>query len=161
VTLVNSFAGRSRLWVLDGVWKWAPNGNAKLTNVQLQGEYFRRQERGNVTHDTATLNLTDAYRSAQSGWYLQGTYQFMPQWRAGLRFDQLDSGTVDFASNTELLGGPAQKPRRTSVMFDWSPSEFSRWRLQLSEDRARPGEVDHQLFLRYQVNLGAHGAHGF
>ena len=159
--LVNSFAGRSRLWVLDGVWKWAPNGNAKLTNVQLQGEYFRRQERGNVTHDTATLNLTDAYRSAQSGWYLQGTYQFMPQWRAGLRFDQLDSGTVDFASNTELLGGPAQKPRRTSVMFDWSPSEFSRWRLQLSEDRARPGEVDHQLFLRYQVNLGAHGAHGF
>jgi hypothetical protein len=159
--LVNSFAGRSRLWVLDGVWKWSPNGNARVNSFQLQGEYFRRQERGVVTYDTATANNEDAYRSAQSGWYLQGVYQFMPQWRVGLRHDQLDSGTTNFGSNTEFLGTEAFKPKRTSLMFDWSPSEFSRWRLQLSEDRVRQGEVDHQLFLRYQVNLGAHGAHSF
>ena len=35
--------------------------------------------------------LADAYRAArQSGWYLQGVYQFMPSWRAGLRHDRLD-----------------------------------------------------------------------
>jgi len=162
--LVNSFTGRSRIWAVDGVWKWAPNGNAKITNVQLQGEYFRRQERGDVTYDTADLtgagNTTDAYRSAQSGWYLQGVWQFMPQWRTGLRFDQLDSGSVNFGGNA-ALAEDARKPRRTSLMFDWSPSEFSRWRLQLSEDRVRADGVDHQVFLRYQVNLGAHGAHSF
>jgi len=162
--LTNSFTGRSRIWALDGVWKWAPNGNAKVTNLQLQGEYFRRQERGDVTYDTANLtgsgDTTDAYRSAQSGWYLQGVWQFMPQWRTGLRFDQLDSGSVNFGGNT-ALAEEARKPRRTSLMFDWSPSEFSRWRLQLSEDRTRADGVDHQVFLRYQVNLGAHGAHSF
>lgn len=165
--LVNSFTGRSRIWALDGVWKWAPNGNAKLTNVQLQGEYFRRQERGDVTYDTSDItgagNTTDAYRSAQSGWYLQGVWQFMPQWRTGLRFDQLDGGSVNFGGNTALASSDegTRKPRRTSLMFDWSPSEFSRWRLQLSEDRVRADGVDHQVFLRYQVNLGAHGAHSF
>ncbi len=165
--LVNSFTGRSQIWALDGVWKWAPNGNAKVTNVQLQGEYFRRKERGDVTYDTTDLtgvgNTTDAYRSAQSGWYLQGVWQFMPKWRTGLRFDQLDSGSVNFGGNTALASTEdgARKPRRTSLMFDWSPSEFSRWRLQLSEDRVRADGVDHQLFLRYQVNLGAHGAHSF
>jgi hypothetical protein len=164
--LVNSFTGRSRIWALDGVWKWAPNGNAKLTNVQLQGEYFRRQERGDVTYDSGNLtgsgDTTDAYRSAQSGWYLQGVWQFMPQWRTGLRFDQLDTGSVNFGGNTVLAASDdTHKPRRTSLMLDWSPSEFSRWRLQLSEDRVRSGEVDHQVFLRYQVNLGAHGAHSF
>lgn len=162
--LTNSFTGRSRIWAVDGVWKWAPNGNAKLTNVQLQGEYFRRQERGDVTYDTTDItgtgNTTDAYRSAQSGWYLQGVWQFMPQWRTGLRFDQLESGSVNFGGNT-ALAEDARKPRRTSLMFDWSPSEFSRWRLQLSEDRVRADGVDHQVFLRYQVNLGAHGAHSF
>ena len=162
--LTNSFTGRSRIWAVDGVWKWAPNGNPKVSNVQVQGEYFRRQERGDVTYDSANIttvgNTTDAYRSAQSGWYLQGVWQFMPQWRTGLRFDQLDSGTVDFASNA-ALAEESRKPRRTSLMLDWSPSEFSRWRLQLSEDKVRPGEVDHQVFLRYQINLGAHGAHSF
>ncbi|WP_286743351.1 TonB-dependent receptor, partial [Aquabacterium sp. UBA2148] len=122
--LVNSFTGRSRIWALDGVWKWAPNGNAKLTNVQLQGEYFRRQERGDVTYDTADFtgsgNSTDAYRSAQSGWYLQGVWQFMPQWRTGLRFDQLDGGSVNFGVNAALASADEgnRKPRRTSVMFD-------------------------------------------
>lgn len=165
--LVNSFTGRSRIWAVDGVWKWAPNGNAKVTNVQLQGEYFRRQERGDVTYDTTDLtgagHTTDAYRSAQSGWYLQGVWQFMPQWRTGLRFDQLDSGSVNFGGNAALSRADegTRRPRRTSLMFDWSPSEFSRWRLQLSEDRVRTDGVDHQVFLRYQVNLGAHGAHSF
>lgn len=162
--LTNRFSGRSSIWAVDGVWKWAPNGNTKVTNVQLQGEYFRRQERGDVTYDAKDLtgvgNTTDAYRSAQSGWYLQGVWQFMPQWRTGLRFDQLDSGSVNFGGNT-ALAEDSSKPRRTSLMFDWSPSEFSRWRLQLSEDRVRPDTVDHQIFLRYQVNLGAHGAHSF
>lgn len=162
--LTNSFSGRSRIWALDGVWKWAPKGNAKVNSVQLQGEYFRSQERGEVTYDSEGItpvgNTTDAYRSAQSGWYLQGVWQFMPKWRTGLRFDQLDSGTVNFNSNAALAEA-SRKPRRTSLMLDWSPSEFSRWRLQLNEDRVRPGAVDHQIFLRYQVNLGAHGAHRF
>ncbi len=157
----NTFSGRSRIWALDGVWKWAPNGNGRVTNFKLQGEYFRRTESGQVAFDTASLNSIDGYRSAQSGWYLQGVYQFMPHWRVGLRHDRLDSGRSDFGVNALNLALPSYKPQRDTLMVDWSPSEYSRWRLQLSDDRARQGVTDHQIFLQYQMSLGAHGAHSY
>lgn len=160
-TYTNTFNGRSRIWALDGVWKWAPNGNGRVTNFKLQGEYFRRTESGQVAFDTASLNSIDSYRSAQSGWYLQGVYQFMPQWRVGLRHDRLDSGRNDFGVNALSLALPSHKPQRDTVMVDWSPSEYSRWRLQFSDDRARQGVTDHQIFLQYQMSLGAHGAHSY
>jgi hypothetical protein len=46
-------------------------------------------------------------------------------------------------------------------MIDWSPSEFSRVRLQFAQDRSRPGAPDNQWFLQYMMSLGAHGAHSF
>ncbi len=165
--VTNAFTGQSRIWALDGVWKWAPHGNGTRTNFKLQGEYFRRTETGQLTYayaDPDQLGLianTDAYRSAQSGWYLQGIYQFMPAWRVGLRHDRLDSGNVDYTGNAANFIATGYKPRRNSVMLDWSPSEFSRVRLQLNDDRSREGVSDRQLFLQYQMSLGAHGAHSY
>jgi hypothetical protein len=46
-------------------------------------------------------------------------------------------------------------------MVDWSPSEFSRIRLQIARDDSRQGQPDNQVFLQYIVSLGAHGAHTF
>ncbi|MDP5240643.1 TonB-dependent receptor [Uliginosibacterium sp. 31-16] len=157
----NSFSGRSQLYIVDGVWKWAPNGNAERINLKLQGEYFRRRETGELAYDTAAQNLSDSYRSAQSGWYVQSVYQFMPRWRVGARFDQLDSGTVDYASNGDFLANTNYKPKRSSLMLDWSPSEFSRIRLQYAKDQARQGVKDDQIFVQYQMSLGAHGAHSY
>ena len=148
----NSFGGQSRLWALSGVLKWAPNGNPTVNNFKLQGEYFRRREEGD-------LNAL-AYASRQSGWYAQAVYQFMPQWRVGYRYDQLDSGsTPDAAAASPVL--ESYRPKRHSAMVDWSPSEFSRIRLQLARDYSRRDEPDNQLFLQYIMSLGAHGAHQF
>jgi hypothetical protein len=83
-----SFSGTSKLRIADFVLKWAPSGNATLTSFKLQGEYFRRNESGSLTYDDGTA-VSGAYASRQSGWYLQGVYQFMPRWRVGLRYDQL------------------------------------------------------------------------
>ncbi len=152
----NTFTGHDRVAVLDGVWKWAPNGNGTRTNVKLQGEYFRRQAQGQLLAE-----LEDTYTSTQSGWYLQGIYQFMPGWRVGVRHDQLNLGKTDLASNTGLIELPSHNPRRNSVMLDWSLSEFSRWRVQLNSDQTRPGAADTQLYLQYQMSLGAHGAHSY
>jgi len=164
-----SFSGTSKLWIADFVLKWAPDGNATVTNFKLQGEYFRRNESGSLTYDDGTA-LSGVYASRQSGWYLQGAYQFMPRWRAGLRYDRLDHGTVDNAIVTGGLGpsaadfGPlmtAYNPTRSTVMLDWSPSEFSRLRLQLASDKSRAGVTDNQVVLQYIFSLGAHGAHKF
>jgi hypothetical protein len=46
-------------------------------------------------------------------------------------------------------------------MLDYSPSEFSRWRVQVNNDRTRADLRDAQVFLQYQMSLGAHGAHGY
>lgn len=156
-----TFTGTSRIWAIDGIWKWAPNGNAKRTNLTLQGEYFRRTESGQATVMETTPE-SGLYRSAQSGWYLQGVYQFVPQWRVGLRFDRLDSGSLQLGGHLDHhMEQVSHNPQRTSLMLDWSPSEFQRWRLQLGHDQARQGVKDTQVFLQYQMNLGAHGAHNF
>jgi hypothetical protein len=163
----NSFGGDSRSTGLDFVWKFAPNGNSSVTNFKLQGEYFQRTENGELTYDTtATLPnfpKTDSYRVSQSGWYLQSVYQFMPRWRAGLRYDQLNSGNAEVG--TSLINNiPASydyTPTRTTLMLDYSPSEFSRLRLQLAQDQSRQGLGDNQLFMQYVMSLGAHGGHSF
>ena len=164
----NSFSGASKLWALSGVRKWAPEGNSTVNNFKLQGEYFRRSESGELTFDPAGAALTDGYASRQSGWYAQGVYQFMPQWRVGYRYDQLDSGTTSIglvdsgaltAADFPVLAG--YKPKRHTAMVDWSPSEFSRVRLQLARDYSRQSQPDNQVFLQYIVSLGAHGAHTF
>lgn len=159
--VTNAFTGTSKLWLADFVWKWAPEGNPVYSNFKLQGEYFRRREDGDLTYDVATTALSDAYASSQSGWYLQGIYQFLPRWRVGLRRDQLDGGSVDYASNNAYLAQPGYNPSKNSLMFDYNPSEFSRIRLQAAQDKSRQGVTDNQLFLQYQMSLGAHGAHKF
>jgi hypothetical protein len=169
--VTNSISGTSRLWVLDGVLKWAPDRNPTYHNFKLQGEYFRRTEDGSLTYDTLAQSMgtaTQGYKSRQSGWYLQGVYQFHPLWRVGYRYDRLSSGSTSIglvdsgarsAADFPILGG--YNPTRHTAMIDWNPSEFSRIRLQFARDYSRQGEPDNQVFLQYIVSLGAHGAHKF
>ena len=170
-TVTNSFTGASSLWVLDGILKWAPNYNPTYTNFKLQGEFFRRKENGNLTYDTAAASLgtqTGGFTSAQSGWYLQGVYQFVPMWRVGYRYDRLNAGTTSngLVDSGALVAADfpilvPYNPTRQTVMVDWSPSEFSRVRLQFAQDKSRSDATDNQMFLQYIVSLGAHGAHKF
>lgn len=167
--LDNAFTGRSNTWIADAIYKWAPNGNPINTNFKLQGEYFHRKETGTLDYAIDTGNAASgSYRSAQSGWYLQGVYQFMPTWRAGARYDRLSSGTPDIGLiSSGVLGYAnlpvleAYNPSRTSFMVDYSPSEFSRLRLQVARDKSRPGVSDNQIFLQYIMSLGTHAAHSF
>lgn len=159
--VVNSFDGRSRTWVLDGVWKWAPHGNPHYTNFKLQAEYMRRTERGDMLYDLDGAAQSSRYETTQSGWYLQGIYQFAPSWRIGLRGEQLDSGDVDYGGNNANLLRPDYDPSRYALMLEFAPSEFSRVRLQLARDESRQGVTDDQWFLQYQMSLGAHGAHKY
>jgi hypothetical protein len=170
--VTNTFTGKSTLWVIDGILKWAPNFNPTETYFKLQGEYFRRRENGDLNFDTAAATAGGAqrgsYASAQSGWYLQGVYQFIPMWRVGYRYDRLDAGTTNLgsvdsgaltAADFPILA--AYNPTRQTVMMDWSPSEFSRVRLQAAQDKSRSDATDKQVFLQYIMSLGAHGAHKF
>ena len=153
------FSGRTRVTVLDAVWKWAPDGNASRTNFKLQGEWLRSVRSGTLNHDPSGANLDGDLRATQTGGYVQAVVQFMPRWRVGLRTERLDSGTPEYAGGA--LGADGFKPKKHTALLDYGFSEFSRVRLQFARDQARLGVTDNQLMLQYQMSLGAHGAHGF
>lgn len=171
VNVTNSFSGRSRLSALSGLLKWAPNGNSSVNSFKLQGEYFQFREDGALTYDTGAASLgtqTGGFAARQSGWYAQTVYQFARDWRTGLRYDKLKSGSTGIGMvNTGALTAAdfpilqAYSPTRHTWMIDWSGSEFSRLRLQLARDKSRAGQPDNQVVLQYIMSLGAHGGHKF
>ena len=159
VDVDGAFSGKSRTWLADFVWKWAPNGNATQQNLKFAAEYFQRRESGELNGD-----ISGPYSADQSGFYAQGVYQFMPHWRVGYRYDQLFRGDVAFngADAGATLGSLADyDPRRHSLMLDYSPSEFSRLRLQYSRDEAQQDNDENQFYVQYIYSLGSHGAHKF
>jgi hypothetical protein len=170
----NSFTGDAKLWGVNGVLKWAPNGNPYYHNFKLQGEYFRLKQNGTLTYDDSAGSavfgsVSDYFTTDQSGWYGQAVWQFYPQWRVAYRYDALRYGTLNNGIVNDGLGPTAadfpvlasHSPTRNTLMFDWSPSEFSRLRLQFAQDKSRLGLTDNQVFVQYLYSLGAHGAHKF
>ncbi len=161
-----AFTGDTRLFGVDFRYAWAPTGNARDSELTLQGEYFRRRESGEYTleeehcedpsadsdephgHDTCE---TKRFDGDASGWYAQAIYKFLPRWRTGVRYARLsppDDAEVGYDLST------------VSAMLDWTNSEFGRVRLQYNRD-SFGGARDDQVILQYVMSLGAHGAHGF
>ena len=166
--VTNAFTGDSKMWGLDFVWKWSPNGNTVNRNLKFQAEYMHRTEDGSLAFNTLGASPSGSYSSSQSGWYMQGVYQFMPRWRVGLRYEELRSGNPEngLVNSGALTAADFPRlaendPKRSTAMIDFSPSEFSRFRLQFARDEARFNEADNQIFLQYIMSLGAHGAHKF
>ena len=153
----DDFDGDVDLAILDGVWKWAPNGNPYRNNLKLEGALFWQNQDGLFTPDGGGAL---AYDEDQWGGYLEGIYQFMPRWRAGMRYawvDTDDPGSAFAGTSLDTLG---VSPEIYTAMLDWSNSEFSRFRLQYSRDESDVKSLD-RFYLQYIMSLGAHGAHQF
>lgn len=172
VGVSGDFSGKSRTWLADFVWKWAPNGNSTQQNFKFAAEYFQRRESGLLNCDDAdasdpsacTGGLAGNLSTDQSGFYAQGAFQFMPRWRVGYRYDQLFRGDAVFAgadAGTTLGTLADYDPKRHSLMLDYNPSEFTRIRLQYTLDKAQQNVDENQFFVQYIYSLGSHGAHAF
>lgn len=146
------FSGDSDLGVLTLVYKWAPNGNPVVRNLTLAGEYFYGEDQGRFNGQ--------ALEQAHSGWYVQGVYQFMPNWSAGLRIAGLDSQNPGAAFAGASLDAMGHTPLDYTALLEFDTSEFGRLRLQYSRDEAAldPNDI---LTLQYTVIYGPHGAHRY
>jgi hypothetical protein len=159
-----TYSGDSSVSGIDFVWKWAPLGNASERNFKLQGEYFIRDEEGDVIMDDGSESPeSSSYDGEQKGWYLQAVYQFMPRWRVGLRYDWLEADNQ--GSDEEVLAeagldNEGHTPERVTLMADYSHSEYSRLRLQYAKDDSYE-EGDDIVTLQFVMSLGPHGAHQF
>jgi hypothetical protein len=157
-----AFSGASKTWIADFVWKWAPGGNPHDQNFKFQSELFQRDENGDLVYDPGGVNSVGGYHGKQTGGYAQAIYQFMPNWRVGLRYDRLSHGSVDYGANSAPLATSGYSPNKWSLMTDYAPSEFSQFRLQLARDHSMLGNPDDsEISLQYIYSLGPHGAHTF
>lgn len=158
-----SFSGDSEISAIDMVWKWAPDGNKRERNLTLQGEYFTRDEDGEIKLLGSDPLESSSYQGEQKGWYLQGVYQFKPRWRIGYRHDQLQADNRGDDADVLAEAGLDDEdhtPKRDTLMLDYSHSEYSRIRLQYARDDSYE-DSDSIVYLQYIVSLGAHGAHRF
>lgn len=158
-----TFYGKSKINAIDFVWKWSPNGNGRERNLKIQAEYFERKEGGKIIMVGSSPLEIAGYRGKQKGGYLQTVYQFMPRWRVGYRYDWLKAknrGTDAAVLGEAGLLVAGHKPKRSTLMLDYSHSEFSRIRLQFAQDDSY-ADSDNLFFVQYIVTLGAHGGHRF
>ena len=164
--------GETDLNVIDFVYKWAPDGNSTERNFKFYAEYFQRDEEGEGLLVEGDDSATGDYDGEQDGFYVAAVYQFMPKWRAGVRFDKISSDNTitnfvnagidadEFGEETGL-GEADHDPESVSLMIDYSNSEFSRLRFQISDVELQAGESENVYSIQYIMSLGAHGAHRF
>lgn len=140
------FNGRD-LWIVDAVWKWAPNGNNRDRQLRLSTEYVRVNEPSRFATD-------DNYHE---GWYVSAVYRFAPQWEAGIRHGELK---VQEPHGDHFHRG---RLRETEAMIAWKRSHFSALRLQWTRQRDLGGfpEAGNAVMLQYVMSLGGHGAHTY
>ena len=133
-----------RTWLAGGdlyLKYMPPNRVANYFALSLQSEYFWRHTLAAGT----TAAMTDA------GFYAQIVAQLARRWHLGARFDQLGIP----ASSIQAKGD------RISGMAMFTPSEFSRLRLQVQREKVDAGSAIYEALLLLEFSIGAHGAHPF
>lgn len=144
--------------------------------LMWQSEFLHRKVEGTryAYLDTDNDDIFDFTAMAnlerkQSGLYTQVVWKFHQNWRAGFRYDLLDKNSI-YLNGIRLLktgeGQPLNKDLyRYSFMTDYSPTEFSRIRLQYNHDKSRYLGAErksiNEIILQFNMSIGAHGAHPF
>lgn len=155
--------GDSSFWGADAVYKYNASQAYGQGDVIVQAEYFRlKKDMELIAHDLAPQLAGNSRVDEQDGYYVQMTYGFLPRWRAGLRWEQ-----VGLTNQSELPDGSTEEfdsSNRAGAMVDFTPSEFSRIRLQVNQGSYETEEGREEVtefFVQWMVALGAHGAHAF
>ncbi len=147
-------SGRTRIYGIDGFWKWkSPTADQGFPFFKIQGELMRRD-----LHAAPVAGPEPAAAQSFNDWggYLQLNWGYKPGHAVGLRFDNVGGDT----------GAPAEaglaRRLRISPVATWFPTEYSKLRLQYNFDHGDAFAHDeHSLWLQLEFLLGAHAAHKF
>lgn len=159
--------GETWIYGADLFLKWLPETNRRgRPFFQLEAEISQRDLNADGFIDEADDESIAGTTLKDWGFYLQGLYGFNSLWSAGLRYEYA-SGSGD---NLEHEGtyprrrdDPFRDDRtRISPLLVYSPSEFSRIRLQYNYDHAdHLGSDGHTVWLGFEALIGAHPAHSY
>lgn len=131
-------------------------------SITWQTEYLGRLSSGQLA--LAADGLRHSEEKNQGGLYSQVIWRFDEpgRWRVGARLDLMTQNSVTIDGVRQPLD--KMLPRYTA-MLEFSPTEFSRFRLQYDFDRSRyfkGAQKDlHEVLLQVNFAVGPHGAHSF
>ena len=139
-----TFSGDRDLIGADVRFAWAPTGDARQSELILQGEYLLQTDDGLYRLDDDSMEVD----GSSAGWYAQAVYKFAPEWRIGARYARLSPPS-----------GIDHDPNAVALMGDWTSDRFGQLRLQYNRESLADGQDDDQVILQYTVTLGGHGGH--
>jgi hypothetical protein len=162
-TPLHALDGDAWMWGLDVVYKYDAGGAYGKGDFKLQGEYiWQRKDLDLTYHDENPALVGSERKFTEDGFYLQGLYGIAPRWQAGLRYDVVGlTNKLEGGGNTLVDWDDSD---RWTAALTWSPTEYSRFRLQYSwADIMVDGESNDfdYLYLQWQMSIGTHGAHKF
>ena len=150
---------RTEMYGADLLYKWkSERANGGFPFVKWQTEaVYRRFEAGRGLDDSFPVLET----FHDWGMYSQVLWGFKKGWVAGVRGDYLHM------AESAVTDDPVRQTRaRISANLTWYLTEFSKVRLQYNHDRLDENNFlaardEDSIFLQFEFNLGAHGAHKF
>ena len=152
--------GDADLWLIDIVYKYDSPAAWGHQDFQFQAEYLR-SEKDLVATNVDPGSPGSRRKYTTDGLYVQGVYGFAPRWQLGVRYDVL--GLVNEAKGAVDVS--LDSSDRWTGALTWTPTEFSRFRMQYSHsDILSPNGNREQfatVWLQFLMTLGAHGAHRF
>ncbi len=153
--------GDTDVYGAQAVYKHFPTGQYGKGGWSLTGEYFYADSDQEAVFHSETDELGLPVTSEQGAAYVEATYGFAPRWQFGLRTAASGIGG-EFSEGDETE--EVRLSRQHSAALTWYATEFSKLRLQFNRNdvHGHDGNKEYnQVFLQYNLSLGAHGAHSF
>jgi hypothetical protein len=156
-----AFQGDGQLFGLDFVWRHDSPRQFGAGDFSLQAEYLRRVTDLSLVGAGEEAAGAKTRKATQDGFYAQAVYGLASRFTLGLRYD--------LAGMTNRIEGGEEAEsfddsRRFSANLTFNPTEFSRLRVQYTRGDFSVGgtrERYDQVYVQFQMSLGAHGAHRF
>jgi hypothetical protein len=156
----HAFAGKTKLYGFDLTAKYFLDS---YRYISFQGEYLYRDQDGTrYAYDDAGDLVTPSIKKKQGGFYSQVVWRFAQRWRTGFQYNLINKN--DVKENGVKKNLPDNLPAYYA-MLEYNPTEFSRIRLQVGQNRAffQDGsrKTVNEVILQFNFAIGAHGAHPF
>jgi hypothetical protein len=155
----HAFAGKTRLYGFDLTAKYMIDS---YRYISFQGEYLYRDQKGTEYEFHDNTLETEELKKKQGGFYTQLVFKFDRRWRAGVQYNLINKN--DVKRNGVKADLPSKLPAYYA-MLEYSPTEFSRIRFQVGQNRAffhnGSRETVNEFILQFNFAIGAHGAHPF
>lgn len=154
--------GTSSFFGTDWVYRYDSGQQYGKGDLTVQTEYVYRVKDLDVVGEAGeAVAAGPRVRIVGDGLYAQAVYGFASRWTAGARFDIVGL-TNRIEEGGETHDGDSS--HRFSADLTFNPTEFSRLRVQWTHGNfAVEGsrETFDEIWVQFQMSLGAHGAHTF